>query len=36
MQSTFNKIINCFLKEGIDRTMNIYNTRGWGIYGFLK
>jgi PTH1 family peptidyl-tRNA hydrolase len=28
MQSTFNKIINCFLKEGIDRTMNIYNTRG--------
>ncbi len=27
MQSTFNKIINCFIKEGIDRTMNIYNTK---------
>ena len=27
MQVTFNKIIKCFIKEGIDRTMNIYNTR---------
>ena len=27
MQSIFNKIIKCFIKEGIDRTMNIYNTR---------
>ncbi len=24
---TFNKIINCFIKDGIDRTMNIYNTK---------
>ncbi len=28
MQDTFNKIINCFIKEGIERTMNIYNTKG--------
>jgi len=27
MQDTFNKIINCFIKEGIERTMNIYNTK---------
>ena len=27
MSSTFNKIINYFIKEGIDRTMNIYNTK---------
>ena len=27
MQEIFNKIINCFIKEGIDRTMNIYNTK---------
>lgn len=27
MQETFNKIINCFIKEGIERTMNIYNTK---------
>ena len=27
LQSTFNKIINCYIKEGIDRTMNIYNTK---------
>ncbi len=27
MQATFNKIIKCFIKDGIDRTMNIYNTR---------
>ena len=27
MQVTFKKIINCFIKEGIDRTMNIYNTK---------
>ena len=27
MQVTFNKIIKCFIKEGIDRTMNIYNTK---------
>ena len=26
MQETFNKILNCFIKQGIDRTMNIYNT----------
>ncbi len=26
-QETFNKIINCFIKQGIDRTMNIYNTK---------
>ena len=27
MQETFNKIIKCFVKDGIDRTMNIYNTK---------
>ena len=27
MQVTFNKIITCFIKEGIDRTMNIYNSK---------
>ena len=27
MQETFNKIINCFVKQGIERTMNIYNTK---------
>lgn len=27
MQTTFNKIITCFIKEGIDRTMNIYNSK---------
>ena len=27
MQETFNKILNCFIKQGIDRTMNIYNTK---------
>ncbi len=27
MQVTFNKIIKCFIKEGIARTMNIYNTK---------
>ena len=27
LQETFNKIINCFIKQGIDRTMNIYNTK---------
>lgn len=27
MMDTFNKIINCFIKEGIERTMNIYNTK---------
>ena len=27
MCETFNKIINCFIKEGIARTMNIYNTK---------
>lgn len=27
LQSTFNKIINCYIKEGIDRAMNIYNTK---------
>ena len=26
-QDTYNKIINCFVKNGIDRTMNIYNTK---------
>lgn len=27
MQDDFNKIIESFIKEGIDRTMNIYNTK---------
>ena len=27
LQTTFNKIINCYIKEGIDRAMNIYNTK---------
>lgn len=27
MQVTFNKIIKCFIKDGIARTMNIYNTK---------
>lgn len=27
MQSDFNKIIESFIKDGIDRTMNIYNTK---------
>ena len=27
MCETFTKIINCFIKEGIGRTMNIYNTK---------
>ena len=27
MQGVYKKIINCFIKEGIDRTMNIYNTK---------
>ena len=27
MLPTFKKIINCFINEGIDRTMNIYNTK---------
>lgn len=27
MQSTFNKIIESFIIDGIDRTMNIYNTK---------
>lgn len=27
MQTTFNKIIKCFIKDGVDRTMNIYNTK---------
>ena len=27
MLPTFSKIINCFIKEGISRTMNIYNTK---------
>ena len=27
MCETFNKIINCFIKDGIARTMNIYNTK---------
>lgn len=27
MQSTFNEIIESFVKNGIDRTMNIYNTK---------
>lgn len=26
-QDTYNKIINCFVKNGIDRAMNIYNTK---------
>ena len=26
-QDKFNKIINCFIKDGIDKTMNIYNTK---------
>ncbi len=27
MQDTYNKIIRCFINEGIERTMNIYNTK---------
>ncbi len=27
MLPIFKKIINCFIKDGIDRTMNIYNTK---------
>ena len=27
MLPTYKKIINCFIKDGIDRTMNIYNTK---------
>ncbi len=27
MQNTFNKIMESFIKDGIDRTMNIYNTK---------
>ncbi len=27
MQKTFNKIIESFIKDGIDKTMNIYNTK---------
>ena len=30
LQDTYNKIINCFIKQGIDRTMNIYNTKNKG------
>ena len=31
----YNKIIDSFIKDGIDKTMNIYNTK-WGNHGFLK
>ncbi|MBR4694093.1 MAG: aminoacyl-tRNA hydrolase [Bacilli bacterium] len=27
MFETYNKVINCFIKDGIERTMNIYNTK---------
>ncbi len=30
MQCSFNSIINCFISDGIERTMNIYNTRNKG------